>query len=241
MKFHFLSIFPEIFETLNYSLIGKAQEKELVQIAAINLRDFATGGHKSVDDAPYGGGAGMVMSAPVWGDAIDQTLSQINQSEQNLTALIMLTPAGEKFNQSMAKELANYDHLIFACGRYEGIDQRVYDYYRSQENENFKVREVSIGDYVLNGGEVAALVMVEAIARLTPGVIGNEESLQEESHSFADAANLLEYPAYTRPASWRGLVVPEVLLSGNHQAIAEYRLNESRARTNARKKPVVEN
>lgn len=210
MKFDLISIFPEYFEPLKLSLIGKAQGSQVLEIATHNLRDHATDNHKTVDDTPYGGGAGMVMMAEVWGQAIDPI---INESSE----LIILTPAGKKFDQKMAQELANKKHLIFACGRYEGIDDRVRQYYLSK---GFKVREVSIGDYVLNGGEVAAMVMVEAIARLIPGVIGNPESLTEESHNIEGE---VEYPAFTKPQVWRGLAVPSVLLSGNHKEIADWR------------------
>ena len=210
MKFDLISIFPEYFEPLKLSLIGKAQGSQVLEIATHNLRDHATDNHKTVDDTPYGGGAGMVMMAEVWGQAIDPI---INESSE----LIILTPAGKKFDQKMAQELANKKHLIFACGRYEGIDDRVRQYYLTQ---GFKVREVSIGDYVLNGGEVAAMVMVEAIARLIPGVIGNPESLTEESHNIEGE---VEYPAFTKPQVWRGLAVPSVLLSGNHKEIADWR------------------
>ena len=210
MKFDFISIFPEFFEPLKLSLIGKARDKSLIEIGVHDLRDQATNVHKQVDDTPYGGGAGMVMMPEVWGKAIDPIISK--ESE-----LIMLTPAGQRFNQRMAEELSTNSHLIFACGRYEGIDDRVRQYY---SNAGFKVREVSIGDYVLNGGEVAAIVIAEAVSRLIPGVLGNPESIIDESHA---EEGYIEYPAFTKPAEWRGIKVPEVLLSGNHAEIAKWR------------------
>lgn len=217
MKLDFISIFPEYFESLKLSLIGKAQEKSLIEIGIHDLREHATNVHKQVDDTPYGGGAGMVMMPEVWGQAIDRIITRDSE-------LIILTPAGKRFNQRMAEELSSAKHLIFACGRYEGIDDRVRQYYL---NEGFKVREISIGDYVLNGGEVAALVITEAVTRLIPGVVGNPESLQEESHINE---GYLEYPNFTKPAIWRGIEVPEVLLSGNHAEIAKWRKAASDAR-----------
>ena len=219
MKLDFISIFPEFFEPLKLSLIGKARDKSIIEIGVHDLRDQATNVHRQVDDTPYGGGAGMVMMPEVWGKAIDQVITK--ESE-----LIILTPAGQLFNQRMAEELSNSSHLIFACGRYEGIDDRVRQYYL---NEGFKVREVSIGDYVLNGGEVAAIVIAEAVSRLIPGVLGNPESIVEESHS---EDGYIEYPAFTKPAEWRGIKVPEVLLSGNHAEIAKWRKSAGESRTN---------
>jgi len=210
MKIDAVTIFPEYFAPLQLSLLGKAQERGILDIAVHDLRDFTTDNHHSVDDTPYGGGAGMVMKPEIWG----QTLDGLMIPE---TDLIILTPAGKLFSQRMAEEFAQKSHLVFACGRYEGIDARVGEYYAKQ---NFNVHYVSIGDYVLGGGEVAALVMIEAITRLLPGVLGNPESLAEESHV---EEGFLEYPNYTKPALWRGLEVPEVLLSGNHAAIAQWR------------------
>ena len=213
-----ISIFPEYLSPLKLSLLGKAQDKGLVSINIHDLRDQTNDVHKSVDDTPYGGGAGMVMTAEPWAAAIDQITNDHDEID-----LIILTPAGEKFNQKMAETFANKSHLIFACGRYEGIDQRVVEYASSKA----KVMELSIGDYVLNGGEVAAVAMIEAICRLVPGVIGNAESLADESHSDG----LLEYPSYTKPQSWRGLEVPEVLLSGHHAEIDAWRKQQSLERT----------
>jgi tRNA (guanine37-N1)-methyltransferase len=228
-RYDLISIFPDYFAPLDLSLIGKAKSAGLVEIAVHDLRDQAEGVHKSVDDTPYGGGAGMVMSPEPWGKAIDALSSVPSQIHE----LVVLTPAGKKFDQDLAYELSQSKHLIFACGRYEGIDHRVTEFYKSQPN--FKVREVSIGDYVLNGGEVATLVMLEAIIRLIPGVIGNPESLAEESHSLTVGdESILEYPNYTKPAVWRGLEVPAVLMSGNHAAIKAFRVEEAVKRTENR-------
>ena len=222
MKIEAITIFPEYFAPLQLSLLGKAQENDIVDIAIHNLRDYTEDNHHSVDDTPYGGGAGMVMKPEIWGEALDPLMIPD-------TDLIILTPAGDVFNQAMAHELAQSAHLIFACGRYEGIDARVGQYY-SQESfavQGIRVREISIGDYVLGGGEVAALVMIEAITRLLPGVLGNPESLAEESHV---EEGFLEYPNYTKPKIWRDIEVPEVLLSGNHAAIAKWRSIEAAKR-----------
>jgi tRNA (guanine37-N1)-methyltransferase len=226
LRFDLISIFPEYLSPLKLSLLGKAQDKGLLAINIHDLRDQTTDVHHSVDDTPYGGGAGMVMSPVAWGDAIDQISSDADQID-----LVILTPAGKKFNQKMAYEFSKSKQIIFACGRYEGIDARVGKYYMQQKN--FKVHEVSIGDYVLGGGEVAAMVIIEAVARLLPGVLGNPDSLKEESHSIAGNKDesLVEYPNYTKPASWRGLDVPEILLSGNHGEIAKWRRSEAERRT----------
>lgn len=220
MRIDAISIFPDYFQALDLSLLGKAREKGLISFEATNLRDFTTDKHKTVDDTPYGGGAGMLMKPEPWGQALDKVLA-----DSEGATVIFTSPAGEVFKQATAQELAGEKHLVFACGRYEGIDQRVVEYAKTKAN----VRLISIGDYVLNGGEVAAIAMIEAIARLIPGVIGNAESLVEESHS----EGLLEYPSYTKPASWNGFEVPEVLLSGNHAAIAAWRHEQQVARTKA--------
>lgn len=225
MRIDAISIFPDYFAALDLSLLGKAREKGLILFEAHNLRDWTTDKHHTVDDTPYGGGAGMLMKAEPWGLALDSVLNIAAESAQDTQATVIFTsPAGEVFNQALAYELAREEHIVFACGRYEGIDQRVVEYAATRA----KVRLISIGDYVLNGGEVAAIAMTEAIARLIPGVIGNSESLTEESHS---GDGLLEYPSYTKPASWRGLEVPEVLLSGNHAAIAKWRHEQQVERT----------
>ncbi|MBJ7286510.1 MAG: tRNA (guanosine(37)-N1)-methyltransferase TrmD [Candidatus Nanopelagicus sp.] len=226
MRFDLISIFPEYLAPLKLSLLGKAIEKGLISINIHDLRDQTKDVHHSVDDTPYGGGAGMVMSPAPWGDAIDQISSDSDQID-----LIILTPAGKKFDQKMASYFAHRRQLLFACGRYEGIDARVGQYYAGKSN--FKVHEISIGDYVLGGGEVAAMVIIEATARLLPGVLGNPESLKEESHSIIGSSEdlLVEYPNFTKPAVWRGLEVPEVLLSGNHGAIAKWRKEQAERRT----------
>lgn len=221
MKITAISIFPEYFSPLELSLIGKARDQSLIDFKSINLRDFTTDNHHSVDDTPYGGGAGMVMMAEPWGQAIDSMLEKDGEID-----LIILTPAGSKFNQKKAEQLSGAKHLVFACGRYEGIDARVGDYYR--DRKSIRVHEISIGDYVVNGGEVAALVIIEAVTRLIPGVIGNPASLDEESHNEIGA---LEYPTFTKPASWRDLNVPEVLLSGNHGEIQKWRQEEAKRRS----------
>jgi tRNA (guanine37-N1)-methyltransferase len=216
MRIDAISIFPQFFDVLDISLLGKAKAQELLEVRIHDLRDFTEDKHRTVDDTPFGGGAGMLMKAEPWGQALDSVMTPE-------TIVIFPSPAGELFKQATAQELSKANHLVFACGRYEGIDQRVVDYAASMA----KVRLVSLGDYVLNGGEVAAVAMIEAIARLIPGVIGNAESLAEESHS----EGLLEYPSYTKPASWRGLEVPEVLLSGNHAEIAKWRKAKALERT----------
>ena len=221
MKLTAISIFPEYFAPLDLSLIGKAQKDGLVTFTTVNLRDFTHDNHHTVDDTPYGGGAGMVMKPEPWGEAIDATLDSSDDCD-----LIVLTPAGKRFDQRMAERFTHSRQIIFACGRYEGIDARVAEFYRSQPR--VRVHEISIGDYVLNGGEVAALVMIEAIVRLLPGVLGNPESLLEESHNQSGE---VEYPSFTKPAQWRGLNVPEVLLSGNHGEIARWRREEAERRS----------
>jgi tRNA (guanine37-N1)-methyltransferase len=225
LKINIISIFPEYLKPLQLSLLGKAQEKGLINIDIHDLRKHTSDVHHSVDDTPYGGGAGMVMSPEPWGLAIDE----ITSDSENFD-LIVLTPAGKKFDQKMAGEFAARENLIFACGRYEGIDARVAQYYAAKKN--FTVHEVSIGDYVLGGGEVATMVIVEAVVRLIPGVLGNPDSLKEESHTLTNKdGSLVEYPNYTKPASWRGLEVPSVLLSGNHGEIEKWRLKEAERRT----------
>ena len=235
LQIDLISIFPDYLSPLKLSLLGKAQDKGIVSINIHDLREQTNDVHHSVDDTPYGGGAGMVMSPEPWGKAID-AVAQLAPDE--IHELIVLTPAGEKLTQELAQTLTKSKHLIFACGRYEGIDVRVSDYYATAKN--FKVREVSIGDYVLGGGEVATLVIMEAIIRLLPGVIGNSASLDEESHTLTsdgtkDGDTLVEYPNYTKPKEWRGLEVPEILLSGNHGEIAKWRLEQALIRTRLRR------
>ena len=218
MRIDAVTIFPDYFAPLEISLLGKAREKNILDVRVHDLRDWTFDKHKTVDDSPYGGGAGMLMKPEPWGLAFDDILDESGE-----TIVIFTSPAGEQFKQATAQELSSAKHIVFACGRYEGIDQRVVEYASTKA----KVRMISLGDYVLNGGEVAALAMIEAIARLIPGVIGNAESLVEESHSDG----LLEYPSYTKPATWRGLDVPEILLSGNHAAIAAWRHEQQFERT----------
>ncbi len=220
MQVDVVSIFPDYLAPLELSLAGKARAAGLLDLRVHDLRDWTHDRHRTVDDTPYGGGAGMVMKPEPWGEALDEILA-------DGSTLVVPTPSGEPFSQSLARDLAARDHLVLACGRYEGIDQRVMDHYA----ERVEVREISIGDYVLNGGEVAALVVVEAVARLLPGFMGNAESLTEESHE----AGLLEYPVYTKPASWRGHDVPPVLLSGDHAAIATWRRHQALQRTAERR------
>ena len=219
MKIDVISIFPEYLAPLQLSLLGKAQSSGLVEIAVHDLRAQTSDNHNTVDDTPYGGGAGMVMLPEVWGKALDSMMVEG-------TDLIVLTPAGKRFNQKMAQEFADRSHLIFACGRYEGIDDRVRQYYSQAQftEKNIRVHEVSIGDYVLGGGEVASMVMIEAITRLIPGVLGNPQSLAEESHNDE---GYLEYPNFTKPQEWRGIPVPEILLSGNHAEIAKWRSQQA--------------
>ena len=216
MRFDIITIFPEFFEVLDISLLGKARANGVVEYSIHDLRDFTTDKHRTVDDTPYGGGAGMVMKPEPWGEAIDAVA-------HDDSVLVVPSPAGEPFTQAMAREFATAPQVIFACGRYEGIDQRVFDHFSTR----MRVRAVSLGDYVLNGGEVAALAIIEAVARLVPGVVGNPESLVEESHEDG----LLEYPSYTKPQEWRGLEVPPILLSGNHAAIADWRHDQQLRRT----------
>jgi len=216
VRIDIVSIFPDFFGVLDISLLGKAREKGLIELGVHDLRDFTRDRHRTVDDTPYGGGAGMVMKPEPWGEALDSVISTDS-------VVIFPSPAGERFTQATARELALEPHLVFGCGRYEGIDQRVIENARATN----RVREISLGDYVLNGGEVAVMAMIEAIGRLVPGVVGNPESLVEESHEDG----LLEYPSYTKPALWRGLEVPPVLLSGNHKAIADWRHEQQVERT----------
>ncbi|MEV7648775.1 tRNA (guanosine(37)-N1)-methyltransferase TrmD [Arthrobacter sp. NPDC089319] len=278
MRIDVVSIFPEYLAALDLSLIGKARQDGLLALKVHDLRDFTTDRHRTVDDTPYGGGAGMVMKPEPWALALESLVNtpsadqvsaspvvdQVSASERVETLakpaspvvdqvsasehvethvetqahpaaarpiLIVPSPAGEVFNQALAYELALEDHLVFACGRYEGIDERVLEW----AAEHFRVRPVSLGDYVLNGGEVAVLAMVEAVGRLVPGVVGNPESLVEESHSDG----LLEYPVYTKPSDWRGRGIPDVLLSGNHAKIARHRRDEQLRRTAERRPDLI--
>jgi tRNA (guanine37-N1)-methyltransferase len=223
MRIDVVTIFPEYLAPVRQSLLGKAIERGVVELHVHDLRTWTDDVHRSVDDAPYGGGPGMVMLAEPWGRALDH-LAPPGSTQPRL---LIPSPAGVPFTQVMARELADEPWLLFACGRYEGIDARVAEY----AAQRMRVDEVSIGDYVLAGGEAAVLVIVEAVSRLLPGVLGNAESAADDS--FSDG--LLEAPAYTRPASWRGLSVPAVLLSGNHGEIARWRAERSRMRTEQRR------
>jgi tRNA (guanine37-N1)-methyltransferase len=219
MRIDIVTIFPSFFDVLDLSLLGKARQSGLIDVRTHDLRDFTHDRHRTVDDTPYGGGAGMVMKPEPWGEALDAIVGDVSSD----ALLVVPSPAGEPFTQRVARELASEEHLVFACGRYEGIDQRVVDHYATR----MRVRLISLGDYVLNGGEVAVMAMIEAAGRLVPGVVGNPESLVEESHEDG----LLEYPSYTKPAVWRGLEVPPVLLSGHHGKVAEWRREQQLERT----------
>lgn len=265
MKIDIVSVFPEYFEVMNLSLMGKAQAKGLLEIKAHNLRDWTHDVHHSVDDTPVGGGAGMVMKPEVWSECLDELLgfsrpsaATANTDTETATdavdtsdpgdpaapdsstlsgtpVLIFPNPSAPLFTQRDATELSHADHLLFGCGRYEGYDARIPDYYRSQ---GVDVREYSIGDYVLNGGEVAVSVMLEAITRLMPGFMGNPDSIVEESYTGEGA--LLEHRQYTKPAVWRGISVPEVLLSGNHGKVDRFRRDEALTRTNEIRPDLIE-
>ncbi|MDR2930450.1 MAG: tRNA (guanosine(37)-N1)-methyltransferase TrmD [Propionibacteriaceae bacterium] len=258
MRLDYVTIFPEYFSVLEVSLVGKAIASGLLNVGVHDLRQWTHDVHRSVDDTPFGGGAGMVMKPQPWGEALDTILGRpspaltssyeaqdsirppvlddssraaSSQRDDERTCLIIPTPSGDLFTQEQARQLAGKDRIVFACGRYEGIDARVGQYARGV----VEVRELSLGDYVLNGGEVAALAMTEAIVRLLPGVIGNPQSLTEESHSDS-LGHLLEYPVYTKPAAWRGFEVPEVLLSGHHAKIAQWRHDQA-VRLTAQRRP----
>ena len=258
MRLDVITIFPEYLDPLRHALLGKAIEKNIIQVGVHNLRDWATDVHKSVDDTPYGGGPGMVMKPEVWGPALDDIAvgvadapllesaqpHLIKSSDADVHGggdqegvdkkplLIVPTPAGKPFTQDMARAWSAENHIVFACGRYEGIDQRVID----DAARNYRVEEVSIGDYVLIGGEVAVLVIAEAIVRLIPGVLGNTRSHEEDS--FSDG--LLEGPSYTKPRTWRGHSVPDVLFSGNHALVDRWRRDQSLLRTASRRPDLID-
>ncbi len=248
MRYDVVTIFPEYLEPLKLSLLGKAREKGLVDLHLHDLREYTFDRHRTVDDTPYGGGAGMVMKAEPWGLALDEVLAAsplkaategdaegtepAEPAADTRPLLIVPSPAGAVFDQAMAYELAEEKHIVFAPARYEGIDERVLDW----AQESFRVMPVSLGDYVLYGGEVAVMAMIEAITRLIPGAMGNPASLEEESHT----GGLLEYPVYTKPAVWRDREVPEVLLSGNHGAIARWRRDRQIERTLERRPDLLE-
>ena len=222
-----VTIFPEYLDPLRHSLLGKAIERGQADVRVHDLRRWTDDVHRTVDDTPYGGGPGMVMLPEPWGRALDAIAEPAGDQQPRL---IIPSPAGRPFTQAMAAELAEEPWLLFACGRYEGIDARVAEY----AAQRMRVDEVSLGDYVLAGGEVAVLVIAEAVSRLLPGVLGNAQSVVDDSFA-AGPAGLLEAPAYTKPASWRGMDVPPVLLSGHHGEIARWRAERSRERTAARR------
>jgi tRNA (guanine37-N1)-methyltransferase len=224
MRLDVVTIFPEYLDPLRAALLGRAIDRGLIEVGVHDLRNWTHDVHRAVDDAPYGGGPGMVMKPQVWGPALDDVCGEN-------TRLVVPTPAGRPFTQAMAHQYAAEEHLVFACGRYEGIDQRVID----DAARRMPVDEVSIGDYVLVGGEAAVLVMVEAVVRLLPGVLGNARSAEEDS--FSDG--LLEGPSYTRPEIWRDLAVPDVLRSGNHALIDRWRRDQALERTVQRRPELI--
>jgi len=220
LTFDVVSVFPAYLEPLRLSLMGKAIDDGLLSLAVHDLRVHTSDKHQTVDDSPYGGGPGMVMKPEPWGAALDELVT-------DETILVIPTPSGRPFTQAMAQEFSSAQHIVFACGRYEGIDSRVAQHYATK----IRVEEVSIGDYVLAGGEVAVLVMVEAIARLIPGVLGNQESFADDSFAAGEMQDLLEGPVYTRPPEWRDLAVPEILMSGDHAKIATWKHEQAKLRT----------
>ena len=227
MRIDVVTIFPDYFTPLTLSLLGKAMAAGLIEIHIHDLRTFTHDRHNTVDDTSYGGGPGMVMSPVPWGEALDE-IAASGQGRQPV--LVVPTPSGAVFNQHAAQAWTTDPWLVFACGRYEGIDARVAAHY-SKSSDWAGVREASIGDYVLAGGEAATLVMVEAVVRLLPGVVGNEASVIDDSFAAGSMENLVEGPVFTKPQEWRGLAVPEVLLSGHHEQIATWRAEQARQRT----------
>lgn len=226
MRLDIVTIFPEYLEPLNVSLVGKARARGQLDVRVHDLREWTHDRHHTVDDTPYGGGPGMVMKPEPWGEALD-AITGAAQPAGASPVLVVPTPSGEPFTQELAVELSGKPWLVFTPARYEGIDRRVIEEYA----EHHDVREVSIGDYVLAGGEAPVLVMVEAIARLLPGVLGNAESHRDDSFAPGAMATLLEGPVYTKPPEWRGRGIPDVLLSGHHQRIARWRRDQALART----------
>ncbi|MGF1647762.1 MAG: tRNA (guanosine(37)-N1)-methyltransferase TrmD [Kineosporiaceae bacterium] len=229
MRVDVVTVFPEYLDPLRLSVIGRAVARGIVDLHVHDLRRHGVGGHRAVDDAPFGGGPGMLMAPGPWGEALDEVVAagRADLGSESVPSLVVPSPAGYLFTQRRARELSAAGWLVVACGRYEGIDERVLEEYA----ERFPVLPLSIGDYVLAGGEAAALVVVEAVTRLLPGVLGNAESLAQESHEDG----LLEYPAYTRPAVWRGRAVPDVLTSGDHARIARWRRDQAVRRTAERR------
>ena len=224
IRFDILTIFPEMFASpFQFSLLKKAQERGLIEIGLHNIRDHALDKHRMTDDAPYGGGCGMVMKV----EPIDRALSSVKRTDEQ-SVVVLLTPQGERFSQPMAEELAAFSQIILICGHYEGVDERV--------RQHLSDREISIGDYVLTGGELSAMVVVDAVCRLIPGVLGNSESTASESFSMG----LLEYPQYTRPSEYKGWKVPNVLTSGHHREIELWRRRESLRRTLIRRPDLLQ-
>ncbi len=224
MRFDILTLFPGMFASpLRESILGKAMERRLIEVRTVNIRDFAPDKHHVVDDTPYGGGQGMVMKVEPIARAVESV-----KSENPSAWTVYLTPQGKPFDQEDARTLSAREHLILLCGRYEGVDERVKEFFVDQE--------ISIGDYVLTGGELAAMVVIDAVARLLPGVLGSDRSAEEDS--FFNS--LLEYPQYTRPFDFQGSLVPEVLLSGNHSAISRWRRKEALRRTRSRRPDLLE-
>ncbi|MGH8862590.1 MAG: tRNA (guanosine(37)-N1)-methyltransferase TrmD [Jatrophihabitantaceae bacterium] len=232
MQIDVITIFPDYLDPLRHSLLGRAIERGQVDVHVHDLRRWTDDVHRTVDDTPYGGGPGMVMLAEPWGRALDE-LAPLDAARQ--PRLIVPSPSGRRFTHDVAADLAGQPWLMFACGRYEGIDARVLDY----AGTRMTVDEISLGDYVLAGGEAAVLVIVEALARLLPGVLGNAQSAPDDSFGVGPDG-LLEAPAYTRPASWRGRDVPAVLLSGDHGEIARWRAAQSRERTVQRRPDLLD-
>lgn len=244
MQIDIISVFPEYFRMLDLSLLGKAQDNGLLKINAYNLRKWTHDVHQSVDDTPVGGGAGMVMKPEVWAECLDELLYNGDDADNddnkanigdNGTVLIFPNPSAPLFSQKDATQLASAKRLVFGCGRYEGYDARIPEYYKSR---GVDVREYSIGDYVLNGGEVAVSVMVEAITRLIPGFMGNPESIVEESYTGTDA--ILEHHQYTRPTTWRDISVPAILTSGDHAKVDRFRRDDALARTSQIRPDLIE-
>ncbi|MEV5429434.1 tRNA (guanosine(37)-N1)-methyltransferase TrmD [Streptomyces sp. NPDC052701] len=236
MRLDVVTIFPEYLEPLNVSLVGKARARGQLHVHVHDLRAWTYDRHHTVDDTPYGGGPGMVMKTEPWGDALDSVLADGYETGSHGPALIVPTPSGRPFTQELAVHLSERPWLIFTPARYEGIDRRVVDEYATR----MPVYEVSIGDYVLAGGEAAVLVVTEAVARLLPGVLGNAESHRDDSFAPGAMANLLEGPVYTKPPLWRGRDIPEVLLSGHHGRIARWRRDEALRRTTANRPDLIE-
>lgn len=235
MRIDVISIFPDYLSPLHLSIVGRAIADGIVDLHIHNLRDYTHDRHRTVDDTPFGGGPGMVMKPEPWGEALDDVLAQGAATATGEPTLVIPTPSAVVFDQPLAAELSTTDWLVFACGRYEGIDSRVAMHYR----DRIKVLEVSIGDYVLAGGEAAVLVMAEAVIRLLPGVLGNQQSAEDDSFAPNRDGGPLEGPVFTKPPTWRGHEVPEVLRSGNHGAIAKWRASESQARSLALRPELV--